>query len=126
MPIIRKKAAHFAVKVGFEANTMLLMATRKNPSTVLEPERTKAAPPSLYKVLLLNDDFTPMEFVVIVLQRFFSMDSDRARAVMLQVHLEGAGICGIYPRDIAASKVDQVCSFARQHEHPLACVIEEE
>lgn len=105
---------------------MIRMATRRHHDAVLEAERAKTAPPRLYKVLLLNDDFTPMEFVVVVLQRFFAMDTERAHAVMLQVHLEGSGVCGVYPRDIAASKVDQVSSFARQHEHPLACVMEEE
>ena len=102
------------------------MASRKQQDSVLEAERTKLQPPKLYRVLLLNDDYTPMEFVVIVLQRFFSMDQERATQVMLQVHREGAGVCGVFPRDLAATKVEQVGSFARQHEHPLACVMEEE
>ena len=104
---------------------MILMATHKQGEFVLEAERTRAKPPPLYKVLLLNDDFTPMEFVVIVLQSFFSMDRERATRIMLQVHREGSGVCGVFPKDVAATKVDQVAAFARQHQHPLACVMEE-
>lgn len=102
------------------------MATRKQQDAVLEAERSKVEPPRLYKVLLLNDDFTPMDFVVQVLQRFFAMDRERATTVMLQVHREGSGVCGVFPRDIAATKVEQVSSFARRNQHPLACVMEEE
>jgi ATP-dependent Clp protease adaptor protein ClpS len=97
------------------------MATSNNPGTVLE----KLKPPPMYEVALLNDDYTPMEFVVGVLQRFFGMDLEKATQVMLKVHLEGRGVCGVYPRDVAASKVDQVSAFSRQHQHPLQCVMEE-
>ncbi|GBG13269.1 ATP-dependent Clp protease adaptor protein ClpS [Novimethylophilus kurashikiensis] len=86
---------------------------------------TRLKPPPLYKVLLLNDDFTPMEFVVVVLQRFFSKSREQATQIMLKVHNEGAGVCGIYPRDVAETKVQQVTSFAREHQHPLQCVMEE-
>ncbi len=79
----------------------------------------------MYKVLLLNDDFTPMEFVVLVLQRFFAMDREQATRIMLKVHTEGRGICGVFPRDVAATKVEQVAAFARDNQHPLACVMEE-
>ena len=91
----------------------------------LEAKRSKLAPPPLYTVVLLNDDFTPMDFVVLVLQKFFSMDRERAMQIMLKVHMEGRGVCGIYPRDIAATKVEQVSTFARENQHPLACVMEE-
>jgi ATP-dependent Clp protease adaptor protein ClpS len=101
------------------------MATDKQSDFIVEAERTSTKPPPLYKVLLLNDDFTPMEFVVIVLQQFFGMDRERAMRVMLQVHTEGSGVCGVFPKDVAATKVEQVASFARQHQHPLACVMEE-
>ena len=101
------------------------MATKKQSETVLEADRAKTEPPRMFKVVLLNDDFTPMEFVVVVLQRFFSMDRERATLVMLQVHREGSGLCGIFPKDIASTKVEQVCAFARQNQHPLACVMEE-
>ena len=104
---------------------MTRMATDKQSEFVLEAERTSTKPPPLYKVLLLNDDFTPMEFVVIVLQQFFGMDRERAMRVMLQVHTEGSSVCGVFPKDVAATKVEQVVSFARQHQHPLACVMEE-
>lgn len=79
----------------------------------------------MYKVVLLNDDYTPMDFVIVVLQRFFAMDKEQATRIMLQVHNEGKGCCGIFPRDIAATKVEQVSAFARNHQHPLACVMEE-
>lgn len=94
-------------------------------NTVLEGQRTKLKPPSLFKVLLLNDDYTPMEFVVIVLQRFFAKDREQATLIMLKVHREGRGLCGVYPKDIAATKVEQVLAFANEHQHPLQCVMEE-
>lgn len=101
------------------------MATRKQNEAILEAERAKLAPPPMFKVCLLNDDFTPMDFVVSVLQKFFAMDREQATRVMLQVHHEGKGVCGVFPRDIAATKVEQVCSFSRLNQHPLACVMEE-
>ena len=85
----------------------------------------KLQPPKMYKVLLLNDDYTPMDFVITVLQQFFSLDTEQATRIMLKVHKEGRGACGVFPRDIAATKVEQVSAFARQHQHPLACVMEE-
>lgn len=101
------------------------MATRKQIDFVLEAERSKVKPPPLFKVLLLNDDYTPMDFVVVVLQRFFAMNREQATRIMLKVHREGVGICGVFPRDVAATKVEQVTGFAREHQHPLACVMEE-
>ncbi|WP_269532681.1 ATP-dependent Clp protease adapter ClpS [Chitinimonas sp. BJYL2] len=86
---------------------------------------TVVKPPAMFKVVLLNDDFTPMEFVVIVLQQFFGMDHERANRVMLKVHTEGKGVCGVYSKDVAATKVAQVMDFSRQHQHPLQCVMEE-
>ena len=101
------------------------MATRKQSESVLEAERTKTKPPPLFKVMLLNDDYTPMDFVVVVLQKFFSMNREQATRIMLKVHKEGVGTCGIFPRDVAATKVELVTGFAREHQHPLACVMEE-
>ena len=101
------------------------MAKPNQEGSVLEAKRSKLAPPPLYTVVLLNDDFTPMEFVILVLQKFFSMDRERATQIMLKVHMEGRGVCGIYPRDVAATKADQVTTFARDNQHPLACVMEE-
>lgn len=79
----------------------------------------------MYKVLLLNDDYTPMDFVVSVLQIFFSKNREQATRIMLKVHNEGRGLCGVYPRDIAATKVEQVAAYARENQHPLVCVMEE-
>jgi ATP-dependent Clp protease adaptor protein ClpS len=100
------------------------MAARNHGDAVVEVEKSRLKPPPMFKVILLNDDFTPMEFVIAVLQTFFSMGPERATQIMLQVHKEGRGVCGIYPNDIATSKVDQVVTFARQHQHPLQCVME--
>lgn len=94
-------------------------------AVALEKKHSQVAPPPMYKVLLLNDDFTPMDFVILVLQKFFAKDREQATRIMLKVHNEGRGLCGIYPRDIAATKVDRVVVFARQHQHPLVCVMEE-
>lgn len=101
------------------------MATKHQEGELLEAQRAKLQPPKMYKVMLLNDDFTPMEFVIAVLQRFFSLDTEQATRIMLKVHNEGRGVCGVFPRDIAATKVEQVSAYARQHQHPLACVMEE-
>ncbi len=86
--------------------------------------RTKTQKPSPYKVLMLNDDYTPMEFVVLVLKRFFSMDIDEATRVMLHVHQKGVGVCGIFPYEVAETKVSQVMDFARKNQHPLQCTLE--
>lgn len=86
--------------------------------------RTKPKKPSQFKVLMLNDDYTPMEFVVLVLKRFFNMDLEQATRVMLHVHQRGVGVCGIFPYEIAETKVNQVMDFARQNQHPLQCTLE--
>nr|WP_240048857.1 ATP-dependent Clp protease adapter ClpS [Parerythrobacter lutipelagi] len=86
--------------------------------------RTKPKKPSQYKVLLLNDDYTPMEFVVMVLKRFFKMDLEEATRVMLHVHQRGVGVCGIFPYEVAETKVNQVMDFAKQNQHPLQCTLE--
>jgi ATP-dependent Clp protease adaptor protein ClpS len=86
--------------------------------------RTKTKTPSPYKVLMLNDDYTPMEFVVLVLQRIFKMGIEDATRVMLHVHQRGVGVCGIFPYEIAETKVNQVMDFARQNQHPLQCTLE--
>lgn len=86
--------------------------------------RTRTKKPSLYKVLMLNDDYTPMEFVVHVLQSFFRMDMEEATRVMLHVHQRGVGICGIFSYEVAETKVNQVMDFARQNQHPLQCTLE--
>ncbi|MBL8483103.1 MAG: ATP-dependent Clp protease adapter ClpS [Rhodocyclaceae bacterium] len=101
------------------------MATRKQDDLVLEAKKSAVKPPPLFKVMILNDDYTPMDFVVVVLQKFFSMNREQATRVMLKVHREGVGVCGVFPRDVAATKVEHVCAYARAHQHPLACVMEE-
>ena len=93
--------------------------------TQLETRKAKLKPPPMFKVMLLNDDYTPMGFVVLGLQKFFGMTRERATQVMLKVHREGMGICGVYPRDVASTKVQQVAAYARKHQHPLQCVMEE-
>jgi len=101
------------------------MATRQRDESVLEAKRAKLKQPPMFKVLLLNDDYTPMEFVVMVLQKFFALSREKATQVMLKVHREGIGVCGVFPKDVAATKVEQVKSYAKQHQHPLQCVMEE-
>ena len=86
--------------------------------------RAKPKKPSQFKVLMLNDDYTPMEFVVMCLKRFFNMDLEQATRVMLHVHQKGVGVCGIFPYEIAETKVNQVMDFARQNQHPLQCTLE--
>ena len=101
------------------------MVTKIHENGQLTAQRAQLEPPKMYKVLLLNDDYTPMEFVIAVLQQFFSLDNEQATRIMLKVHNEGRGVCGVFPRDIAATKVEQVSAFARRHQHPLACIMEE-
>ena len=100
---------------GGRSNTAIITKTKP---------RTKR--PNLYRVLLLNDDYTPMEFVVHVLERFFGKNHEEATQIMLHVHRKGVGICGVYPYEIAETKVTQVMDFARQHQHPLQCTLEKD
>ena len=93
---------------------------------IVTKTRPKTKKPNLYKVLLLNDDFTPMEFVVLVLQRFFNKGHEDATRIMLHVHHKGVGICGVYTYEVAETKVTQVMDFSRQHGHPLQCTMEKE
>jgi len=86
--------------------------------------RTRTKSPSPYKVLMLNDDYTPMEFVVLVLQQYFKMSIQDATRVMLHVHQRGVGVCGIFSYEVAETKVSQVVDFARQNQHPLQCTLE--
>lgn len=96
----------------------------QNQSGLLTATRPKTARPSMYRVLLLNDDYTPMEFVVVVIQEFFNKDRETATQIMLKIHLDGKAVCGIYSKDVAATKVDQVQEAAKQAGHPLQCVSE--
>ena len=99
----------------------------ERPDTgILLKTRPKTKKPSLYKVLLLNDDYTPMEFVVHVLERYFGKNREEATKIMLHVHQKGVGICGVYTYEVAETKVTQVMDFSRQHGHPLQCTLEKE
>jgi ATP-dependent Clp protease adaptor protein ClpS len=93
---------------------------------VVTKTRTKTKKPSLYKVLLLNDDYTPMEFVVHILERIFNKNREEAVQIMLHVHRNGVGVCGVFTFEVAETKVSQVIEFARRHEHPLQCTMEKE
>jgi ATP-dependent Clp protease adaptor protein ClpS len=86
--------------------------------------RPRTKKPSMYKVLMLNDDYTPMEFVVHVLERFFGKNREEATTIMLHVHRRGVGVCGVYTYEVAETKVAQVMDLARQHQHPLQCILE--
>ena len=95
-----------------------------NSSSLVQLEEPKLKKPSLYRILLLNDDYTPMEFVVYVLQKFFNYDQERATQIMLAVHTHGKGVCGIFTKEIAETKSSQINDFAQQNEHPLLSEIE--
>jgi ATP-dependent Clp protease adaptor protein ClpS len=101
------------------------MAMKQQNETLLERQVEKLGPPPLYQVFLLNDDYTPMDFVVVVLQEYFNKDRESATQIMLKVHLDGKGICGIFSKDIACTKVELVLNHARKVGHPLQCVMEE-
>jgi ATP-dependent Clp protease adaptor protein ClpS len=100
-------------------------AGRQDQVGVATKTRARPKKPSQYKVLMLNDDYTPMEFVVLVLKRFFSMDLEQATRVMLHVHQRGVGVCGIFTYEVAETKVNQVMDFARANQHPLQCTLEQ-
>ena len=99
----------------------------EGPGTgVVVKAKPKTKKPSMYKVLMLNDDYTPMEFVVHILERFFNKSRQEATRIMLHVHKRGVGICGVYTYEVAETKVTQVMDFARQHQHPLQCTLEKD
>ncbi len=97
-----------------------------NSSGIATKTRAKTKKPSMYKVLMLNDDYTPMEFVVLVLEQFFEKQHEAAIQIMLHVHQKGVGICGVFTYEVAETKVTQVMDFARKNEHPLQCTLEKE
>ena len=90
----------------------------------LKPSKIKPKLPSMYKVIILNDDYTPMEFVVHVVQTVFNKTHDEATRLMLKIHTEGMGVCGMYPLEIAETKMNRVLNFAKEEQHPLQCIIE--
>jgi len=95
----------------------------RDSGVVLE-RKPKSKKPAMYKVIMLNDDYTPMEFVVLVLERFFSKNQQEATQIMLHVHQKGVGVCGVFTHEVAETKVQQVMDLARQHQHPLQCTLE--
>ena len=97
-----------------------------NNSNVLLEEKVEVKRPSFYQVLIKNDDYTPMEFVILVLEKYFSKSRNEATQIMLHVHQKGMGVCGLYPYEIAETKVVQVMDFARKNQHPLQCTMEKE
>ena len=106
------------------------MATKQPKSneqgtTELKEKPAQTKPPAMWQVVMYNDDYTPMEFVVDVLEQIFGLNYERATQIMLKVHTEGRGVCGIFPRDVASMKVEQVVDRAREHQHPLRCGMEE-
>ena len=112
----------------FSAN-IALMTDKHTPThegdLALETAKPKLKRPPMYKVMLLNDDYTPMEFVVQVLESFFKMNREKATQIMLNVHTRGVGVCGVYTRDVAETKVAQVNDYSRTNQHPLLCTLEE-
>lgn len=100
--------------------------TQHSDGLVVQETRPKLKKPQLYKVILMNDDYTPMEFVVKVLERFFHKNREQATQIMLQVHQKGMGICGVYTREVAETKVRQVMLYAAENQHPLQCTMEPE
>ena len=98
---------------------------QKDVGVVVEAARPELEQPRLYKVVLLNDDYTPMDFVVVVLETFFTMNREMATQIMLHVHTRGKGVCGVFSRQIAETKVNQVNAFSQAHQHPLLCSMEE-
>jgi len=98
--------------------------TNHSENLKLKPSKIKPKLPSLYKVIILNDDYTPMEFVVHVVQKVFNKSHDEATRLMLKIHTEGMGVCGMYPLEIAETKMNKVLNLAKEEQHPLQCIIE--
>jgi ATP-dependent Clp protease adaptor protein ClpS len=100
-------------------------AFQEDHATVMDRQSERVQPPKMYRVVLMNDDYTPMEFVVMIIQEYFHHNQESATRIMLQVHLEGKGVCGVYTKDVATTKVHQVVDRARESGHPLQCTMEE-
>jgi ATP-dependent Clp protease adaptor protein ClpS len=126
----RQKANIIAQRAALSARTEMSDNGKRGeegPGTgVVVKAKPKTKKPSMYKVLMLNDDYTPMEFVVHILERFFNKNRQEATRIMLHVHRRGVGVCGVYTYEVAETKVTQVMDFARQHQHPLQCTLEKD
>ena len=123
------KALREALQASFFSLKFTIMSNREqhdhDDGLAVETAKPKLKKPPLYKVIILNDDYTPMEFVIQVLEIFFRMDREKATRIMLHVHTRGVGVCGVYTRDIAETKVQQVNDYSRSNQHPLLCDMEE-
>ena len=130
-PFQKRKASHMMSSEGFEPVSEEMSNTERDGDGggnigVVVQIKPKTKKPSMYKVLMLNDDYTPMEFVVHVLERFFNKNREEATEIMLHVHRRGVGLCGVFTFEVAETKVAQVMDFARQHQHPLQCTLEKD
>lgn len=119
----------YAVTHGYPASSAVTAMTIDHPTLaaqedILTTQKTELVYPSMYRVILLNDDYTPMDFVVFVLEQFFDKSPEEARAIMLEVHNRGSGVCGIFTYEIAETKVGQVMDLAQKNQHPLQCTLE--
>lgn len=126
--VLRTECLNVYISVDDELSWKVSMSeedSNREGGLAVENARPKLAKPPLWKVVLLNDDYTPMEFVVEVLQGFFKLDKEQATRVMLHVHQKGKGVCGVFTREIAETKVAQVTQLARERNHPLLCKLEE-
>ena len=129
-PSIECRARYGSLTVASQGLPPIISAMAKRTEherdhgALVETSKPEVARPPLYSVLLLNDDYTPMDFVVDVLMRFFPLDLEKATQIMLHVHTRGRGVCGVFTRDVAESKVAQVNEYARLHQHPLLCTME--
>lgn len=121
---LRAVDGRIAIKLAGDEDDRGPVNNDEGGTGVVTQTRTKTKKPSLYKVMLLNDDYTPMEFVVLVLEKYFNKGLEEATNIMLHVHNNGVGVCGVYTYEIAETKVAQVMDFARKHQHPLQCVME--
>jgi ATP-dependent Clp protease adaptor protein ClpS len=128
MPIFSARHSNYSTSLNCNP-TLMSQDDQPTPDDshdlqVIEQTRPKIAQPSLYKVVLLNDDYTPMEFVIDILSRFFNHGEEQATQIMLAVHTQGKGVCGTYTKDVAETRAMQVNQHARQHKHPLLCEVE--
>lgn len=121
----RRKSSNACGDEPYNARMPRKTSHEHDHGLTVEASKPEVAPPPRYQVLLLNDDYTPMDFVVTVLQQFFNLDLERATQVMLHVHTRGRGVCGVYSREVAESKVALVNEFSRMNQHPLLCTMEQ-
>jgi ATP-dependent Clp protease adaptor protein ClpS len=120
----RKEKLVISTKIKVRDMTNIIVDKDKSTDVLVQEAKPLLKQPSLFQVVMHNDDYTPMEFVVAVLEKFFSMDAARATNVMYQVHMTGRAVCGVYTKDVAETKMEQVIDYARKHEHPLLCSVE--